>query len=74
MICKKAVTIGKSGLSIDVLRLRMKRWLVAGIDDDEWDEDAKRTKHVSMGGLYLSEFADGLTEAQCDHLAYSFPH
>ena len=34
-ICKKAVFIGKSGLSVQTLRLRMKRWLVAGLDDGD---------------------------------------
>jgi hypothetical protein len=72
LLCKKAVTLGTSGLSIDVLRLRMKRWLVAGIDDDDWDQDTKRTKHVGMGGKFMVDFAEGLTEEQCDHIANSF--
>ena len=67
--CKKSVTIGRSGLSFETLRLRMKRWLIAGLDDDEWDEDGKRTKHTSMGGMYLAEFADGLSEEDCDRIA-----
>ena len=67
-VCKKSVTIGKNGLSLDELKLRLKRWLIAGIDDDDWGED-KRTKHVGMGGLRMVEFAVGLSEEECDRIA-----
>ena len=67
--CKKQVTIGESGLSLETLRLRMKRWLLAGIDDSDWDADALRTTHVNMGGIYLSDFAEGLSEEACDRIA-----
>ena len=73
LICKKAVTIGKSGLSIDVLRLRMKRWLIEGIDDAEWPAGTKRTTHVNMGGPHLADFAEGLTEEECDRIASTRP-
>jgi len=69
LVCKKSVTFGRSGLSYACLRLRMKRWLIAGLDDEDWDEDAKRLKHVSMGGVFLREFADGLSEEDCDRIA-----
>ena len=69
LVCKKSVTFGQSGLSYACLRLRMKRWLIAGLDDQDWDEDAKRLKHVSMGGVFLREFADGLSEEDCDRIA-----
>ena len=69
LVCKKSVTFGKSGLSYDALRLRIKRWLIAGLDDQDWDEDAKRSKHVSMGGKFLREFEDGLSEEDCDRIA-----
>ena len=68
-VCKKSVTFGLSGLSYACLRLRMKRWLIAGLDDEDWDADAKRLKHVSMGGVFLREFADGLSEEDCDRIA-----
>jgi len=68
-VCKKMVTFGQSGLSYDCLRLRMKRWLIAGLDDEDWDEDAKRLLHVGMGGKFLCEFADGLSEEDCDRIA-----
>ena len=67
-ICKKSVTIGSSGLSIAELRLRLKRWLIAGLDDADWEED-KKSKHVSMGGPHLREFDRGLTEEECDRIA-----
>ena len=69
LVCKKAVTFGKSGLSYDILRLRIKRWLVAGLDDAEWPLDAMRSEHVGMGGVYLCEFEEGLSEEDCDRIA-----
>ena len=47
----------------------MKRWLVAGVDDDDWEEDTKNTTHVGMGGKYMRDFADGLSEEDCDRIA-----
>ena len=67
--CRKAVTIGLSGLTFETLRLRMKRWLIAGLDDDDWEEDAKRTRHRDMDGIYMADFADGLSEEACDRIA-----
>ena len=68
--CKKAVTMGDSGLSFETLKLRCKRWLVAGIDDFDWDDsDAKRTTHVRMGGKFMVEFANGLSEEACERIA-----
>ena len=70
LVCKKNVSIGRSGLSYEVLRLRMKRWLVAGIDDESWPAAGKRTTHVGKGGRhFLEEFAEGLSEAECDRIA-----
>ena len=68
-ICKKQVSVGKNGLSVDTLRVRMKRWLIAGLDDHEWEEGSKKTHHISMGGTYLVEFEHGLTEEQCGDIA-----
>ena len=72
-VCKKNVSAGQSGLSRDVLRLRMKRWLVAGIDDAAWESGHEQTTHVKMGGRLLHDFAEGLTEAQCDQIANAQP-
>ena len=69
-VCKKSVTIGKSGLSYDELELRMKRWLLAGLDDHDWDNPhAKRAHHIGMGGMFMHEFAAGLSREQCDRIA-----
>ena len=68
--CKKQVQIGQSGLSYEELRLRMKRWLIAGLDDEQWvDPEQKRTEHVAMGGRALRDFAAGLSEEECDRIA-----
>ena len=44
----------------------MKHWLIAGLDDTEWDEEDKQAKHMFMGGNFLVEFAEGLSEEDCD--------
>ena len=54
--CKKQVTFGKSGLSTRDLTLRLKRWLIAGLDDSHWDEEGRRSMHVSLGGRFLHDF------------------
>ena len=69
VVCKKLATMGTSGRSYDVLMLRMKRWLIAGIDSDDWEEGSKQSHHVGMGGRHMCEFADGLSEEQCDRIA-----
>ena len=47
----------------------MKRWLIAGLDDGDWEEDAKKTAHKALGGIHLHQFADGLSEEDCDRIA-----
>ena len=69
--CKKQVTFGKSGLSTRDLTLRLKRWLIVGLDDSDWDEEGRRSMHVSQGGRFMHEFADGLSEEDCDRIANS---
>ena len=68
--CKKHVTIGTSGLDVATLTLRLKRWLVAGLDDEHWDE-RKQAKHVSMGGQFCKEFEHGLGPDALDRIANS---
>ena len=53
------------------LQLRLKRWLIAGLDSDTWNHDAGdlQEQHVGMGGTFLEEFSHGLTEADCDRIA-----
>ena len=71
MTCKKQVTIGRSGLSARDLTLRLKRWLIAGLDDSHWDEEGHRSFHVNQGGRFMHEFAGGLSEEDCDRIANS---
>ena len=68
MVCQKSVTVGDSGLSYDEPRIRVKRWLVAGLDDDGWP-DEKRAEHVGMGRKFLQDFAVGLREVELDRIA-----
>ena len=67
--CKKQVTIGRSGLSARDLTLRLKRWLIAGLDDSHWDEEGQRSFHVNQGGRFMRDFAAGLSEEDCDRIA-----
>ena len=65
LTCKKAMTC--SGLSHEECRLRLKRWLAAGLATEGWGAN-HRESHVSMGGVQLVNFADGLPEAALDAL------
>ena len=51
------------------LMLRLKRWLVAGLDDADWDTEDPRAEHIGTGGVYMADFATGLSEAECDRIA-----
>ena len=61
--CKKAMSCG--GLTPEECKLRLKRWLVAGLDSGRWGAN-KRESHVSMGGVQLSHFAEGLSLEDLD--------
>ena len=50
------VSIGASGLTRADLMLRLKRWLVAGLDDADWGTEDPRAEHVGMGGVYMADF------------------
>ena len=67
--CKKNVSIGRSGLTVATLQLRLKRWLIAGLDSDAWVGDDMQAQHVAMGGIFLQDFAHGLSEDECDRIA-----
>ena len=62
--CRKALTIGD--LSEEDCRLRLKRWLLAGLNDDDWPEDQARSRHLSLGGLRLVDFSVGDPETVLD--------
>ena len=66
---KKSVTVGHSGLSKADLFLRLKRWLICGLDDADWGGEDPRAEHIAMGGRHMEGFADGLSEAECDRIA-----
>ena len=61
--CKKAMT--NRDLSDQECQLRLKRWLVQGLDDVDWGAN-KREAHVSMGGVQMCQFAEGLSSADLD--------
>ena len=54
--CKKQVAFGKNGLTTRYLILRLKRWLIASRDVSHWDEEWRRSIHVSLGGRFLLDF------------------
>ena len=62
--CRKALTIGE--LSDEECRVRLKRWLLAGLHDDNWPEGQGRSMHLSLGGLRLVDFSLGDPEAVLD--------
>jgi hypothetical protein len=46
--------------------LRLKRWLLAGLSDDDWPAHRLRSHHVSMGGKHLEDFSEGPSEEEMD--------
>ena len=64
--CKKSVALGLLGGCNATCVLRLKRWLLAGINDQDWPKHVERSHHVQMGGRGLVEFADGLPEPELD--------
>jgi hypothetical protein len=65
--CRKALTT--SELSEEDCRLRLKRWLLAGLQDSDWPEGQGRSMHLSLGGLRLVDFSSGKPEAALDRQA-----
>ena len=57
-VCKKALTIGKSGISDEEAVRRLKRWFVAGLQDTDWDAVACRKTHGGLGGMQLRDYGD----------------
>ena len=48
----------------------MKRWIIARIDDGDWDLSVGAVKHFGLGKAnFLADFADGLSEEDCDRIA-----
>ena len=67
--CKKQVSLGgRDNLGHAECILRLKRWLLAGLDDESWPRNCMRATHVGMGGRGLEDFANGMTEEQMDQI------
>ena len=62
--CRKALTT--SELSEEDCRLRLERWLPAGLQNSDWPEGQGRSMHLSLGGLRLVDFSSGKPEAALD--------
>ncbi|CAE7776118.1 unnamed protein product [Symbiodinium sp. CCMP2592] len=62
--CKNAVSYGTMDDATCILIL--KRWLCAGLHDDEFPQTNPRTHHVKMGGPGLVSFAEGKNEEEMD--------
>lgn len=65
--CKAAIRLNpEEGIDNAVCVLRLKRWLLAGTNDDTWPQHCLRAHHVSLGGPNLETFKEGKTEAEMD--------
>ena len=52
----------------------MKRWLIAGLDDTDWDLNVGVETHIGADKVhFLADVARGFSEEECDRLAHSFP-
>ena len=64
--CKKSVSLSTCGGSHEECILRLKRWLLAGLEDSTWPKHCMRSHHVQIGGKGLVDFSDGLKEPELD--------
>ena len=53
-ICKKQLSLGKSPMSHEEAKLRLKRWYVAGLTQT-FKPDTARTSHIKFGGRGLEQ-------------------
>ena len=67
-VCKKNINLNADeGIDDAEAVLRLKRWLVAGLQgEDRLSVNLQRSDHVKLGGRRLQDFAEGLSEQQCD--------
>ncbi|CAE7770315.1 unnamed protein product, partial [Symbiodinium necroappetens] len=65
--CRKTINFGSGSARIPDTEciLRLKRWLVAGLEDKNWGK-CPRSVHISQGGWLLQQFEQGLSEAELD--------
>ena len=69
-VCKKFVTLGTSGVSAAEMTVRLKRWLVAGLESDDWEGGGIQRQHVAVGGRsFLAELSEGIAEADLNRIA-----
>ena len=54
--CERQLSI--FSLSPGEVKRRLKRWVLAGLHDNDWPADAQRTEHNQLGGFLLREYAD----------------
>ncbi len=70
--CKKSLTIGKSDISEQEARLRLKRWIVCGkLEAHRFDPQCHRQCHIRIGGTQckdLSSDVNGWSELPADDL------
>ncbi|CAJ1333971.1 unnamed protein product [Effrenium voratum] len=69
--CKKAVMLSDT-VDEATADLRLKRWLAAGLQDDQFPPHRARAHHVSLGGKGLVDFADGPSEEALDAMIARF--
>ncbi len=55
--CARDLTLAK-GLTEEEAVRRLKRWYVAGLSDESWPLASLRSKHKSLRGMLLRDFAD----------------
>ena len=64
VVCRRSLP--QKDLSEAECKLRLKRWLVAGLDEPNKHGDNARSLHVAKGGPRLNHFATGLSEEELD--------
>ena len=60
-------------MSAGELVVRLKRWLLAGVElEADWPADEQRKRHVALGGAGLRDFSEGRDEASMDAIVAAF--
>lgn len=63
-ICKKQLSLGKSPMSHEEAKLRLKRWYVAGLHET-FDPQTARSSHIKFGGRALHQLRSGKETGWC---------
>ncbi|CAE7518745.1 unnamed protein product [Symbiodinium sp. CCMP2592] len=64
VVCRKVLPV--QNLTEAECKLRLKRWLVAGLDEASMGGSKARSLHLAKGGPRLNHFATGLPEEELD--------